>query len=51
MEDPGYTSLQIAERLDVSRVSVTKYLKVLKEIGLIERAGSDRNGHWVIKIR
>ena len=29
IEDPGYTSPQIAEKLSVSRVSVTKYLKGL----------------------
>ena len=26
LEDPGYTSPQIAEKLNVSRISVTKYL-------------------------
>ncbi|MBR5339093.1 MAG: putative DNA binding domain-containing protein [Lachnospiraceae bacterium] len=49
IEDPGYTSPQIAEKLGVSRVSVTKYLKTLKEKGLIERAGSDRKGYWKVK--
>lgn len=48
IEDPGYTSPQIAEKLNVSRVSVTKYLKTLKEKGLIERIGSDRKGYWRI---
>ncbi len=48
IEDPGYTSPQIAEKLNVSRVSVTKYLKSLKEKGLIERIGSDRRGYWRI---
>lgn len=48
LEDPGYTSPQIAEKLNVSRVSVTKYLKTLKEKGLIERIGSDRKGYWRI---
>ena len=48
LEDPGYTSPQIAEKLKVSRVSVTKYLKSLKEKGLIERIGSDRKGYWRI---
>ena len=48
IEDPGYTSPQIAEKLNVSRVSVTKYLKSLKEKGLIERIGSDRKGYWRI---
>lgn len=49
VEDPGYTSPQIAEKLGVSRVSVTKYLKALKEKGLIERVGSDRKGYWKVK--
>lgn len=48
IEAPGYTSPQIAEKLNVSRVSVTKYLKSLKEKGLIERIGSDRKGYWRI---
>ncbi len=48
IEDPGYTSVQIAEKLNVSRVSVTKYLKTVKEKGLIERIGSDRKGYWRI---
>ena len=48
LEDPGYTSPQIAEKLNVSRVSVTKYLKSLKEKGFIERIGSDRKGYWKI---
>ena len=49
VEDPGYTSPQIADKLGVSRVSVTKYLKALKERGLIERVGSDRKGYWKVK--
>lgn len=48
LEDPSYTSPQIADRLKVSRVSVTKYLKSLKEKGVIERVGSDRKGYWKI---
>mgnify|MGYP002518566295 FL=1 len=48
LEDPGYTALQLAEKLHVSRVSVTKYLKVLKQKGVIERIGSDRSGYWKI---
>ena len=49
VEDPGYTSPQIADKMGVSRVSVTKYLKALKEKRLIERVGSDRKGYWKVK--
>ncbi|MBO6053671.1 MAG: winged helix-turn-helix transcriptional regulator [Clostridia bacterium] len=48
LEDPGYTSAQIAEKLNISRVSVTKYLKALKDKGIIERSGSDRKGYWIV---
>lgn len=51
VEDPGYTSLQIADKMGVSRVSVTKYLKALKEKGLIERVGSDRKGYWKVNAK
>ena len=51
IDDPGYTSSQIAEKMSVSRVSVTKYIKGLKEKGLIERIGSDRKGYWKINIQ
>ena len=51
VEDPGYTSPQIADKMGVSRVSVTKYLKALKERGLIERVGSDRKGYWKVNAK
>lgn len=45
-EDPGYTMLQLAERLNVSRKTVAARLKKLKDAGLIERIGFDRKGYW-----
>lgn len=45
-EDPGYTSLQIADIMTVSRVFVTKYLQTLKGKRFIARIGSDRKGYW-----
>ena len=46
IEDPGYTMLQLADKLSVSRKTISVHLKKLKEINLIERAGSDRKGYW-----
>ena len=46
LEDSGCISPQIAEKLNVSRVSVTRYLRSLKEKGFIARVGSDRKGYW-----
>ncbi len=51
LEAPGVSSRQIAERLNVSRASVAKYLKTPKEMELIERVGSDRKGCWNLKLR
>ena len=44
VEDPGYTSPQIADK-------VTKSLKALKERGVIERVGSDRKGYWKVNAK
>lgn len=43
-EDPAYTSTAIAEKLSVSRKTVSQKLKEMKEKDIIERIGSDRNG-------
>ncbi|WP_350059794.1 winged helix-turn-helix domain-containing protein [Succinatimonas hippei] len=42
---PGYTMPQLAARLKVSRKTVAERLKKLKEKGMIERAGSARQGY------
>lgn len=47
--DPGYTTAQIAEKMSVSRKTISSYIKSLKEKDLIERVGSDRKGYWKIK--
>lgn len=47
-EDPGYTMPQLAEKMKVSRKSVAEYLKSLKKKKIIERVGTNRNGHWNI---
>lgn len=48
IEDPGYTMLQLAEKMTVSRKTVAGYLKSLKEKGIIKRVGTTRSGHWEI---
>ena len=48
LEDPGYTMLQLAEKMKISRKTVAARLKRLKEKGIIERVGSDRKGYWKI---
>ena len=41
-----YTTTMLAEALGISRKTVSKRLKSLKEKGIIERVGSDRKGYW-----
>lgn len=43
-EDPGYTLLQLAEKMKVSRKNIAMRLKKMKDSGVIERIGSDRKG-------
>ena len=47
--DPGYTYADMAEKLSVSRKTISARVKSLKEKGLIRRIGSDTNGYWEIK--
>lgn len=47
-EDPAYTSTAIAEKLSISRKTVSQRLKEMKEKDIIERIGSDRKGYWKI---
>ena len=48
-EDPGFTTAELTERLGVSRKSVLKYLKSLREKKIIERVGTNKRGYWKIK--
>ncbi len=50
-ENPAYTSSAIAEKLSISRKTVSQRLKIMKEKGIIERIGSDRKGYWKINIK
>lgn len=44
-EDPAYTSTVIAEKLSISRKTVSQRLKEMQEKGIIERIGSNRKGY------
>lgn len=45
-KDSAYTTAMLAEVLGISRKTVSKRLKSLKDKGIIERMGSDRKGYW-----
>lgn len=48
IEDPGYTMLQLSDKMGISRKTVAQRIKQLKEKDVIERTGSDRKGNWKI---
>jgi len=48
-ENTDFTVLQIATRVGISIATVKRAISVLKSAGLIERVGSDKTGHWVVK--
>jgi len=43
------STIEIAEKLSVTRMTVHRYLEKLKSKGLIERIGPDKGGYWRIK--
>jgi len=44
--NPQYKTSELVELLGVSKKTVSKHLKALKDKGIIERVGSDRKGYW-----
>ncbi len=48
IEDPGYTTNYIAEKLSLNRKTISLRIKSLKEKGIIVRVGSDKKGYWKI---
>ena len=47
-DDPWQTKPQLAGKMNVSRKTITVYLKSLKDRQIITRIGSDRKGYWQI---
>lgn len=48
MEDPGYTSSVLAEKIGVSRKTISSRIRSLKQKNIIIRIGSDTKGYWKI---
>ena len=47
--NPKITTKDLAKTLGIADRNVKNHIKFLKEAGLIERVGSPKSGHWVIK--
>lgn len=48
--DKHVSAALIAQKLNLSSRAVEKQLASLKEMGVIERIGSDKSGIWKIKM-
>lgn len=46
--NPSLTATEAAERIGMSLRGVEKLMKRLKDIGVIRRQGSRKNGLWII---
>ena len=47
-KNPSITQVKMAKALDLTRDGISYNIKVLKEKGIIERVGSNKNGIWKI---
>ena len=47
-EKPSLSASEIAEHIGISKRGVEKQLKKFRDLGIITRQGSDKNGLWVI---
>ena len=49
IDNPYITQAKLSELLGISKRSIIKNMKNLKDRGIIYRVGSDRKGYWKIK--
>jgi len=47
-ENPYITKQQMIEKTNLSRATITRYIKKLKEQNLLKRIGSDKTGYWEV---
>ena len=47
-ENPRITQIMMSNELKLARSTISSNLQKLKQKGIIERIGSDRNGYWKI---
>ena len=48
-ENPSITQMKLMEEFNLSRKQIQKIIKDLREDGLVERQGFNRNGKWIVK--
>ena len=48
IENPSFTSDNLAEKIGVTKRTIERTLKKLQEKKMIERIGSKRDGNWIV---
>lgn len=48
-QEPSMSQKQMAEKLSINQNTLKYYVKKMRERGIIERIGTNRNGKWVVK--
>ena len=48
IEDPSLTSIELSEKIGVTKRIVERVFKSLQEKKMIERIGSKRDGNWIV---
>ena len=50
-DNPNVTMGQLAKKIGLSESGIKKNIRILKDLGIIERIGADKNGYWSVKER
>ncbi len=50
LDNPSLSAAAVAERIGMTQRGVEKQFKKFKEMGILYRQGSNKNGRWIIKI-
>jgi ATP-dependent DNA helicase RecG len=48
-DNPRITTKALAEEIGIAQRNVQVHIKTLREMGLVERVGAAKGGHWVVK--
>ena len=48
IEEPSYTSANLADKIEVSQRTIERAFKTLQEKNIIERIDPKRDGKWIV---
>ena len=48
IENPNLTSIELSEKIGVTKRTIERAFKSLQEKNMIERIGSKRDGNWIV---